>query len=99
MLVFPGGVTTAGGGGGPAMRSGPGDVTKEVVVRVKEVASWFEDFDIDQVVVSISGCVSTGSALKLIVDAQGQGGVTVTLKPKHRPAGEQPPVDATAPTT
>lgn len=92
MLVFQGGAPP----GGPAMRGGLGDVSKEVVVQVKEIAGWFEDFDIDQVVVSISGCVSTGSALKLLISAQGQGGVTVTLKPKSRPAAKQPA--AAAPT-
>ncbi len=60
-------------------------MTDEIAVRVQEVAGWFKDFDIDQIVVSISGCVSTGTALKLIINAQGTGGVTLTLKPRGKP--------------
>ena len=70
----------------PVMRD-MGGVTEEVAVRVHEIADWFKDFEIDQIEVSISGCVQSGSVLKLLVDAQGQGGVTVTLKPKKNPAG------------
>ena len=93
MLVFQ-----DGGTGGPAMRGGLGDMSKEVAVRVHEIASWFEDFDIEQIVVSISGAVSSGSALKLIVNAQGQGGVTLTLKPKPRPVGNPAAKQPSAPT-
>jgi hypothetical protein len=88
MLVFQSGGT--GGAGGPTMRGGLGDVSKEVVVRVQEIASWFEDFDIDQIEISISGCVSSGSILKLIISAQGEGGVTLTLKPKTHTKDKSP---------
>jgi hypothetical protein len=87
MLVFQS--SEGGGGGGPAMRS-MGGMSEEVAVRVHEIAGWFKDFDIDQIEVTLSGCVSTGSALKLIINAQGTGGVTLTLRPKGSSAGHPP---------
>lgn len=81
LLVFP----TGGSGGGPTMR-GMGDPMSDVGVKVQEIAGWFKDFDIDQIQVSISGCVQSGSALKLLVNAQGTGGFTLTLKPKKAAA-------------
>jgi hypothetical protein len=78
-----------------AMRGGIGGMSDEVAVKVHEIAGWFSDFDIDQIQVSISGCVSTGSVLKLIINAQGTGGVTLTLKPKVKP-GSPPPAKPTA---
>ena len=74
------------------MRGGlGGGMSDEIAVRVQEIAGWFKEFDIDQIVVSISGCVSTGSALKLIINAQGTGGVTLTLKPKTKPGSPSVP--------
>ncbi|MDG6926586.1 MAG: hypothetical protein JRN09_08535 [Nitrososphaerota archaeon] len=87
MLVFQN--TGVQGGGGP-VRGGIGGISDEVAVKVQEIAGWFSDFDIDQIQVSISGCVSTGSALKLIINAQGTGGVTLTLKPRAKAAGPPP---------
>lgn len=71
------------------MRGGIGDATSEMAVKVQEIADWFKDFQIDQIEVSISGMVQSGSALKLLINAQGQGGITVTLKPRNQ-AGKPP---------
>jgi hypothetical protein len=71
---------------GPPMRGLAGDAMKEFAVGLEDVAKWFEGFDIDSVVFSISAGLETGGLTKLFISAKGEGGLTVTLKPKKQTA-------------
>ncbi len=59
-------------------------VPKSFVTTVEEIKDWFSLYDIDSIQVWIGGAVQTGGILKLILNASGQGGIAVTLKPKAR---------------
>ena len=82
VLVFP---TESENRLGPVMRGLPGEAAKEMSVRVHEVADWFRDFDVKKIEVTISAGVESGSVTKLFISAKGQGGFTITLKPKKAP--------------
>ncbi len=84
VLVFP---KKTDDSTGPVMRGLAGDAMKEFAVGLEDVANWFKDFDIDSVEVSISAGLETGGLTKLFVSAKGEGGLTVTLKPKKNKAG------------
>ena len=64
-----------------------GDEAKEIAVRIGDVTNWFKEFEIDSIEVSISTCFQTSGVIKLVLSAQGQGGFTVTLKPRKQPTG------------
>jgi hypothetical protein len=68
----------------PVMRGPIGDTMKELTVGLEEVSSWFKDFDIDSIEVSITAGVETAGLTKLFLSAKGEGGLTVTLRPKKR---------------
>jgi hypothetical protein len=48
-----------------------------------EVTNWFSQYQVDTIELSISGAIETGGMLKLVVSAKGEGGLKVTLKPRH----------------
>ena len=79
VLVFP---AQSAGSTGPVRRGLVGDVMKEFAVKVEDVANWFSDFEIDSIELTISAGAETGDLTKLIVSAKGEGGMTITLKPK-----------------
>jgi hypothetical protein len=61
-----------------------GDAMKEFAISLEDVSNWFKDFEIDSIQVTISAGAETGTLTKLIVSAKGEGGLTVTLKPKKQ---------------
>jgi hypothetical protein len=83
VLVLPG---KAADSTGPVMRGPIGDTIKEFTVGLEEVSSWFKDFDIDSIEISITAGVETGGLTKLFLSAKGEGGLTVTMKPKKQTA-------------
>jgi hypothetical protein len=68
------------------MRGPISDTMKGLTVGLEEVSSWFKDFDIDSIEVSITAGVETAGLTKLFLSAKGEGGLTVTLKPKKQTA-------------
>ncbi len=54
----------------------------EFVTTVDEIKDWFKLYDIASIDLWISGAVQSGSILRLILSASGQGGIMITLKPK-----------------
>lgn len=62
---------------------GPGGaVMKYLSASVDEIMSWFGSYKVESIELTVSATVEAGSLIKLIVGAKGEGGVTVTLKPK-----------------
>ena len=78
LLVFPGDSFREG-----SVVRGVGDQMKEFAAGVEDVAKWFKDFKIDSIVISIKAGVEAGGIIKLILSAKGEGGLTVTLKPRQ----------------
>ncbi|HEV2390327.1 MAG TPA: hypothetical protein VGS04_06335 [Nitrososphaerales archaeon] len=66
----------------PVMRGLVSDAMKEFSVGLDDLANWFKGFDIDSVEITISAGVETGGLTKLFISAKGEGGLTVTLKPR-----------------
>lgn len=58
------------------------DLIRYLSTSMDEVANWFKQYQVDSIELSISGAIETGSIVKLIVSAKGEGGLKVTLKPK-----------------
>ena len=83
VLVLPGKATDSTG---PVMRGTIGETMKEFTVGLEEVSSWFKDFDIDSIEISITAGVETAGLTKLFLSAKGEGGLTVTMKPKKQTA-------------
>ena len=62
---------------------GPGGaVMKYLSASVDEIMSWFGSYKVESIELTVSVTVEVGSLIKLIVGAKGEGGVTVTLKPR-----------------
>jgi|RhiMethySRZTD1v2_1073278.scaffolds.fasta_scaffold3074666_1 hypothetical protein len=62
---------------------GPGGaVMKYLSASVDEIMSWFGSYKVESIELTVSATVEAGSLIKLIVGAKGEGGVTVTLKPR-----------------
>jgi hypothetical protein len=59
-----------------------GGVMKYLSASVDEIMGWFRSYKVDSIELTVSATVEAGSFIKLIVGAKGEGGVTVTLKPK-----------------
>jgi hypothetical protein len=57
------------------------DLIKYLSTSMDEIANWFKQYHVDSIELSISGAIETGSIIKLIVGAKGEGGLKVTLKP------------------
>jgi hypothetical protein len=49
---------------------------------VNEISKWFKNYNIDSIELSIGGVIETLGVLKLVLNAKGEGGLKVTLKPK-----------------
>lgn len=60
------------------------DLVKYLSTTLGEITSWFNQYQVDTIELSISGAIESGGILKLIVSAKGEGGLKVTLKPKSR---------------
>ena len=84
MLIFP---AQSAGSTSPMKRGLLGDVMKEFAVKVEDVANWFTDFEIDSIELTISAGAETGDLTKLFISAKGEGGMTITLKPKKPATG------------
>lgn len=60
------------------------NVVKGFAVTIDEIKNWFENYDVDSIQLWISGAVEAGGVLKLFLSAHGEGGVTITLRPKKQ---------------
>ena len=76
LLVFPGSTESE------PMRGYGEKMVEGFAASTKEIASWFKDFDVHSITITLGGAVETGGVLKLIVGAHGEGGVSVVLRPK-----------------
>lgn len=59
------------------------ELIRYLSTSMDEIASWFRQYQVDSIELSINGAIESGGILKLIVSAKGEGGLKVTLKPKH----------------
>ena len=66
----------------PVKRGPGGNMLHRFASNLDDITSWFEQYEIESIEVSISGGVETGGILKLAVNAKGEGGLKLTLKPK-----------------
>jgi hypothetical protein len=58
------------------------DLIKYLSTSMDEVTSWFHQYQVDSIELSVSGAIETGDILRLVVSAKGEGGLKVVLKPK-----------------
>ena len=58
------------------------DVWERYIVSIGEISSWFNQYQVDSIELWISGVMETGSITRLVVNAKGEGGMKVVLKPK-----------------
>jgi hypothetical protein len=62
---------------------GPGGkVLKYLSASVDEIMGWFAGYKVESIELTVSAAIETGTIPKLIIGVKGEGGVTVTLKPK-----------------
>ena len=59
-----------------------GNIINRFAPNLDDIMSWFDQFQIESIEVSISGGIETGGVLKLAVSAKGEGGLRLKLKPK-----------------
>jgi len=60
------------------------DVIGKFSTSIEEITSWFSKYEVDSIELWISGVVETSGITKLVVNAKGEGGLKVVLKPKAR---------------
>lgn len=70
--------------GSPVMRGLVSDAIREFSVGLDDLVNWFKGFEIDTVEITISAGVETAGLTKLFISAKGDGGLTVTLKPRKQ---------------
>jgi hypothetical protein len=61
---------------------GLGSVEAATVAKLGDVLSWFKDYKVDSIELSIEGSAKSGDIVSLFVSGEGKGGMKVTLKPK-----------------
>ncbi len=49
---------------------------------IDDIMDWFKQYQVETVELWISGAIETGGITKLVVNAKGEGGIKVVLKPK-----------------
>jgi hypothetical protein len=57
-------------------------IVKYFTSSLDDILGWFKQYEVDTIEISISGTAGAGNVLKLLVDAKGEGGIKVTLRPK-----------------
>ena len=60
------------------------NAAKGFSIAIDEIKEWFDSYDIDYIQLWISGAVEAGGVLKLFLSASGEGGVSITLRPKRQ---------------
>jgi hypothetical protein len=58
------------------------EVGERFAVTLDKITDWFRQYQVDSIELWISGVIETGTIMKLIVSAKGEGGMKVVLKPK-----------------
>lgn len=66
----------------PVQRGPGGKIIQKFATSIDDITSWFNQYDIETIEVSISGGIETEGILKLAVSAKGEGGLKLILKPK-----------------
>jgi hypothetical protein len=51
---------------------------------IDEVSAWFKQYHVESIELWISGVIETGGVPKLFINAKGEAGMKVTLKPKSQ---------------
>jgi hypothetical protein len=63
--------------------TGMGAIQTATIAKLDEVLSWFKDYRVDSIELSIEASAKSGDITSLFVSAEGKGGMKVTLKPKQ----------------
>jgi hypothetical protein len=66
----------------PVKRGPDGKILQKFVTSVDDISTWFNKYEIETIELSISGAIETNGILKLAVNAKGEGGLKIILKPK-----------------
>jgi hypothetical protein len=68
----------------PAKRGPSEKMLHSFSTSLDEITNWFNKYEIETIELWISGGIETEGLLKLAVNAKGEGGLTLTLKPKNQ---------------
>jgi hypothetical protein len=66
----------------PVRRGPGGDILHKFAANIDDITSWFSQYQLESIELTISGGIETQGLLKLAVSAKGEGGLKLTLKPK-----------------
>ena len=55
---------------------------EEVAIKLEELLKWFKSYRVDSIELSVEGTIKSGTAISLLISAEGKGGMKVVLKPK-----------------
>jgi hypothetical protein len=58
------------------------DVWERLPTTLQKITDWFRQYQVDSIELWISGVMETGTVTRLIVNAKGEGGMKVVLRPK-----------------
>ena len=58
------------------------DLVKHLSTSMDSIADWFKQYQVESIELWISGLIESGGVTKLVVNAKGEGGMRVMLKPK-----------------
>ena len=60
------------------------EVGERFAVTIEKITDWFKQYQVDSIELWISGVMETGTVTRLIVNAKGEGGMKVVLKPRAK---------------
>ncbi len=64
---------------------GPGDdIIGWFSTSIDEIRGWFSGYEIDTIELWISGVIESSGITKFVVNAKGEGGLKIVLKPNAR---------------
>lgn len=59
------------------------DAWDKFPASIEKITGWFNQYQVDNIELWISGVMETSGITKLVVSAKGEGGLKVVLKPKR----------------